>query len=240
MSDTPLHTTGADHADAHADVDVPSIAARVRAEAGYKVIVTLVLLLVLNVGYFGAQHVSLVAPRRAWSTWIDRVVPFAPAVWVWVYGSMYIMLPLPPLLLTRRNDLTRFACGFAAMACVACFVFVVMPITAPRPHDAASTDVWLYRVLLWLDRPLNCLPSLHIALIVYALLLAGRVTRVGFTASTRTRTLIALWAWGAAITYSTLATKQHWFVDIPTGAALGVIAHTLAWRGARHDPVLHV
>ena len=37
--------------------------------------------------------------------------------------------------------------------------------------------------------------------------------------------------WGGLIVYSTLATKQHWLLDLPPGMAIAWAAHRLAWRG---------
>ena len=35
--------------------------------------------------------------------------------------------------------------------------------------------------------------------------------------------------WAAVILYSTLATKQHWAVDLPAGMLTAYLAHRLAW-----------
>ena len=38
-------------------------------------------------------------------------------------------------------------------------------------------------------------------------------------------------AWAGDILYGTLATKQHWFADLPAAFVLAFAAHRLAWRG---------
>ena len=62
--------------------------------------------------------------------------------------------------------------------------------------------------------PVNCLPSMHVCMsFVAAACLSLVYGRVG-------RALV--WAWFVAICYSTMATKQHYFVDLIAGFALGV------------------
>jgi hypothetical protein len=77
------------------------------------------------------------------------------------------------------------------------------------------------------------MPSLHAGLVVYSLLFGLRVLRDVLRPRALTAASIAGCAWAALILYSTLATKQHWALDLPPGMALAACAHALAWRGAR-------
>ena len=97
----------------------------------------------------------------------------------------------------------------------------------------------LFNALRGFDQPFNQAPSLHIALAVilwdwYRRLIHARWAR------------IVLHVWAFAICASVLSTWQHHFIDIPTGALLGlvcvwlwplerVVALPRAWRLAR-DP----
>jgi membrane-associated phospholipid phosphatase len=116
-------------------------------------------------------------------------------------------------------------------------VFLCFPVEGPRPAPMDGHHP-LYRWLVGVDRPTNSLPSLHAGLTVYSLLFAARALRGALRPSTR----VALGAigalWGAAILYSTLATKQHWALDLPPGVLLAAGAHALAWRSAQAEPAV--
>jgi membrane-associated phospholipid phosphatase len=95
-----------------------------------------------------------------------------------------------------------------------------VPTTYPRelfpiPADAGPLSALLLTALRTFDTPSSCLPSLHVAISVVSALLVFRE---------RPRLSLALLAWAAAIAVSTLTTKQHYAVDVVSGAALAVVA----------------
>ena len=174
--------------------------------------------------YLAAQHVPLREPHLLTQGPIDRFVPFDPR-WAWPYAS-FEPLMATAWLASTREQLARYAVGFLVVTLAGLACFVCFPTTISRP-DAADAG-GLYRLLIALDRPTNCLPSQHVALAVYATLFAGAVTR-------SRGLLVALAAWALVIAYATLAIKQHYFVDLPAGAALGVAGHWVAWRAWRRE-----
>jgi membrane-associated phospholipid phosphatase len=124
--------------------------------------------------------------------------------------------------------------GAAIMFGVATLIFFAWPVRYPRP-PLPDVPPAVYRLLTAIDQPVNSIPSLHAGLIAYTLFFAARAFGE-FRAGLR-RTLLTLGAlWGAVILYATLATKQHYLIDLPPGILLAWLAHRLAWRGAARRP----
>jgi membrane-associated phospholipid phosphatase len=159
-------------------------------------------------------------------TALDRSTPFQPVPWAWIYLSQYVFVAVLPWLLTTREAILRYAAGVLIMslASFACFLF--FPTPGPRPLEVG--DDFAMRTIANYDGTLNACPSLHAVFLVYMALLAWRMFgRVAPILSIGTS-----FVWGAAILYSTLATKQHYVIDLAVGAVLGALADWLAWRGA--------
>ena len=104
----------------------------------------------------------------------------------------------------------------------------LFPLTATF---VAAGDRWrpvrlLFAVLGGFDKPFNQAPSLHIALLV----IIWDHSRHRYT---RTASRIVWHVWCFLIGASVLTTWQHHFIDIPTGALLGLFALWLfpaPWR----------
>ncbi len=208
-------------------IDDPRTAAgrpwrRLRAHWRTKLWLGALLAALFCAGYFAIERHPLRPATALRLTAIDRAVPFAPR-WVWVYQSIYLLLPLAWLCETA-GQLRRYALGFLGLSAVGFACFLCWPIAGPRPLELPADP--LYRLLVSYDSPANCLPSLHVALAAYAAAVA-----IAVTGGAGRRLLIAvLPAWVALIAYSTLATKQHYWVDLPPGILLGWLAQRLAFR----------
>ena len=176
-------------------------------------------------GYFGIEYHPLRSPLSLPLTTIDRWVPFSPK-WVWVYQSIYLLLPAAWLCGTA-DQLRRYAIGFALLMLAGFTCFLLWPIAGPRPEDMSNDS--MYRLLVRYDTTLNSFPSLHMALATYSACIAVAVT----SGSLRRLLAALLPVWVALIGYATLATKQHYWVDLPPGILLGWLAQLLAWRHLR-------
>lgn len=211
------------------ELESPALADRLSAHLAAKTRVWLGLTVGICLPYFALQSVTLAPLRSVPEIWVDEWIPLAPA-FIWAYLSLGALVPLAPLLADTRDALARYARGLAWL-CVPCFVaFALFPVEGPRPEIAP--DHPLYRWIVSVDRPSNSMPSLHAGLTVYSLLFAARVLQGHLTGGRRTATWSIGCAWGVLILYSTIATKQHWFLDLPAGALIAVAAHAWAWRGA--------
>lgn len=218
---------------AFSQAGAPDLVARMRAHLPLKVGVWVGLAIGICVPYFGLQHVGGPAPRTLAETFVDRAIPFSPS-WIYVYVSLGVLVPLAPLLAATRAELARYTVGLALL-CVPCFlIFLAVPVLGPRPTAAAGPD--LYTLIVLVDRPSNSLPSLHAGLTLYSLLFTHRILGRTLSGSGRPAMATVGGTWGALILYSTLATKQHWAVDLPAGMLIAWAAHRLAWRGDAGRP----
>lgn len=78
------------------------------------------------------------------------------------------------------------------------------------------------------DGSYTCFPSLHAAFLCYMAALAWRLFAhvmppLGWS-------LCAIW--GLGILYATVATRQHYVLDLAAGATVGGFSYWLAWRGS--------
>ena len=202
---------------------------RIAALLGAKVALLLGLAVGICVPYFGLQRLALFPRRTLPALALDGWIDFAPG-WLWAYLSIALLVPLAPLLATRRDDLWRYARGLA-LVCVPCFVaFLLVPVEGPRPEALPAHGA--YEWLASVDRPTNSFPSLHAALAVYSMLFACRVLRRDLSRAPWTALAAAGSVWVLAILYSTLATRQHWAIDLPAGVLLAWVADARAWRSA--------
>ncbi len=195
------------------------ISQRLKTELPLKLWLTLGLNVWVCVPYYTLQHhqffpISIV-PRTA----LDALVPFNPHA-VWLYVSLYLLMPFGPLLMVRREQLVRYAIGMAIISACATVIFLFWPTLCER----SESTHFMYSALIWLDQPLNAFPSLHAAFAIYSGLCTMTVLKE-MRASPVAQTCI--WIWVALILYGTLATRQHVLVDLLSGSFLGVVVFAL-------------
>jgi membrane-associated phospholipid phosphatase len=160
-------------------------------------------------------------------TALDRWAGFDPR-WVWAYLSLYLLNPTLPWLATSRAQLQRYVVGFAWLAGVCFVIYLLMPVRAPRPAVYPSTG--MYALLRQLDGPYNALPSLHAGFIYFTLAFARRVY-----GPVRPAVVAFFLGWGAVIIWATLATKQHYAVDLLAGIVVAAACDAVAWRRSRRS-----
>lgn len=178
--------------------------------------------------YLALQQVTVFPVRSLPRTWLDEAIVFQPG-WMGVYLSINLLLPLA-LLARTREELVRYARGFRAL-CAVCFViFFLFPTEAPRPSRIPASG--LYAFFVRYEGARNAMPSLHAALTAYTFLLGRRLLRDDLGARGRAAYAALALAWGGAILYATLATKQHAAVDLPAGIVLAGLCHRWAWHGS--------
>lgn len=195
-----------------------------KAEWRLKLLVTAVLNAVFWVCYGTLGRHAFFPIHEVPALWIDRAVPFAPEPWSWVYLSYFAFSGGMPWLLPNREAIRRFVICVGIMMAISFTVFFFLPTRVTRPGDIGSSVAmnWIVK----LDGTLNAFPSLHAGFIVSMSALALRVFPVPRW------TVIVCGLWFAAIAYSTLATRQHYTLDLLAGGMVGWISHWFAWRGA--------
>jgi len=210
------------------------LTSRALALFGQKMLLLVLLVPLLNLCYFLPQWRPLFGRHLLPLTPIDRAVPFDPA-WIVPYVSLYAMIVLPPLVATTQTQLRRYVVGMVIMFLASAACFVLYPIGFPRPPLPPSTP-WLYATVVSLDQPVNSLPSLHAGMAAYALFFARDVL-ADLPRGRRTLLLAIGWAWGLIILYATMATRQHYFADLPPGIVLAWVSYWIAGRPeAAHQP----
>lgn len=183
-----------------------------------------------SLGYFALQHVELVPGRELpWSV-VDHWAGFEPG-WVWVYASLYLLIPIAPFLATERAALRRFVNGTVLFYLVSFAIFAVFPVDCPRPEK--TTGGWLYNQLIILDTRGNSFPSLHCSLAAFSVLFGHRILSPQLSRLQNLAVFTPAWIWTLLIFHSTLATKQHYFVDVVLGVALGFLSDWWVWRGSK-------
>jgi len=203
-----------------------SLRASFRTWPGSKIALMLGLTLGICGPYFLLQRVELFPRWQVPVLAIDRAIPFLPG-WTPVYLSVCALVPLSILAARRRADLVAFGQALAGLCAVHYVGFLLLPSVGPRPHlDEVAALSRSYAWLVSVDGARNAFPSLHAALTVFCMGFALRVAGTGAGIGLRT----AGFAWGGAILFATLATRQHYFLDILAGALLGGIAHAGAAR----------
>lgn len=191
--------------------------AGIEAEWRLKVALSAVLIPFFCIPYFALQRIPIV-PVRHWPLGqMEEAVGFHPE-WVWVYQSAYLLIAVVPWFITSSQDLWRYARGFVLLSCIGFACFLFFPLECPRPSDAPVTG--MYGWLVSYDRPLNTLPSLHVGLSVYTMLVGARLSRGRLVGASRLGVIGATSLWVCAIGYAAVATRQHFVVDLPAGAGL--------------------
>lgn len=157
----------------------------------------------------------------------DQLIPFNGNA-VWIYMSIYLLMPIGPFLMNKRTEIARYAMGIVLIGALADIVFIFWPTVCPRPDPAGT--VFAYRTLVMIDNPFHACPSLHGAFAIFSALCAGRVLREmqkGFLWHG------CVWLWAMLILLATLLTKQHMLADIVAGSALGCCAYFCVFHQAK-------
>lgn len=146
--------------------------------------------------------------------WEQRI-PFVG--WsIFPYWSINILYGLSLFVCTTREELDNHAKRLLTAQIIAVAFFILIPLrfTFEKPGLPGGVAGFLFELLGAFDQPFNQAPSLHVALLVILWpLYARHVPRFA---------RVPLHIWFALIGISVLTTYQHHFIDIPTGALLGL------------------
>lgn len=157
----------------------------------------------------------------------EQQIPFLPWT-ILPYWSIDLFYGLSFLCCRDRLQVDRHALRLlsAQLICVAVFLLFPLHFSFERPPtDGLFGD--MFDALMGFDQPYNQAPSLHIALLV--------ILWVRF-AAVLPAWRIVVHGWALLIGVSVLTTFQHHFVDIPSGAAVGLLCLWL-WPDAGPSPL---
>jgi membrane-associated phospholipid phosphatase len=196
-----------------------------------KLCLTVALNILFWTAYFFLSRHAFFQVHRLPMTRLDDWAGFRPYPWAWIYESNFLLVGAIPWLIVSREELRRCVAGFIMLAVVSFGIFVVFPVASPRPSDLGTNPFML--MIARADGPLNAFPSLHASTLVYALVLAKRL----FGRRLNPIVFAMLVAWAALILFGTLATKQHYAIDLLAGGLIGWAADRVAWRGGSREAI---
>jgi membrane-associated phospholipid phosphatase len=179
--------------------------------------------------YGGASWLSGFVPWRVAIAFdFESRLPFIAGAAA-IYLSMLLLVGIAPFVLRDLQQILPLFLALLGATSVASACFVLLPVVdlpAPRPPPGASGV--LFRCADWLNLERNYLPSLHVAMATIAALAYAPHAKLPI------RGLLTLWV--VAIAASTMVTKQHYWLDVLTGLALGYVAWHMADGAVRRKP----
>lgn len=157
-------------------------------------------------------------------TQLDAFVPFN-IIGLPIYLSLWIYVSLPPALLNSLAALVRY--GFwNLLMCLSClmFFYLVPTSTPPQAIDLAQYPTMAF---LRVDKGLNAFPSLHVASAVFsAIWLHVLLQKINAPRYVQ----IANLTYALLIIWSTMAIRQHVFLDALAGLIVGIAFAVTALR----------
>lgn len=190
----------------------------------FKIFGAVGMMVLFTTGFFGQDKLLCRRKTHDVSCALDSRIPFRPR-WVWAYLLYYPVCFAPllfPGLLTDDGLYLRTAAGFCVQFLAAWTIFYLYPTRIPRaPVEGDSPSEKAVRGLYAVDEGWNLFPSLHVANSIYVACLAARFLPEAWS--------LVFFAAAILISASTVLIKQHYLVDVPAGAALGLSAYALAF-----------
>ncbi len=145
--------------------------------------------------------------------WEPRI-PFLPWT-ILPYWSIDLLYGLSFLLCRDRFEVDRHALRLLSVQLISVAFFLLLPLRFGFGRPATSGLFGaLFDALAGFDKPYNQAPSLHIGLLV--------IIWARFAGASRGLWRAAVHGWAVLIAVSALTTYQHHFIDIPTGALVGL------------------
>lgn len=161
-------------------------------------------------------------------TVVDRAIDLRPEA-LPAYLSLWVYVSIAPALLKTGRDLVLYGLAAFALSATGLAIFILWPTTVP-----VSTVDWATHssiaFLKTVDAAANACPSLHVAFGAFTALWLDRTLRE-MRAPVLLRPLNAVWC--VAIAWSTIALRQHVFLDVLAGALLGIAVGLVSLRIAR-------
>jgi hypothetical protein len=149
---------------------------------------------------------------------------------IFPYWSINAFYGLSLFVCTTRDELDTHGKRLLTAQIVAVAFFILIPLrfTFEKPELPGGLAGFLFEALGAFDKPFNQAPSLHVALLIILWpFYARHVPRFA---------RMPLHIWFALIGVSVLTTYQHHFIDIPTGALLGLFCLWL-WPDESASPL---
>jgi hypothetical protein len=183
-----------------------------------KSIGTTVIMCLFFAGYFHVLRHPAYPLTAIPMTFVDALVPFYPPALL-VYASLWIYVALAPTLLLGLRELVMFGVWIVGLCAGGLLIFYFWPTTLV-PHGFDRAQYPGFDILQGIDAAANACPSLHVATAAFSFFWLDQVLQE-MKAGSIVRGVNGLWF--VAIAYSTMATRQHVFIDVVAGLAFGMV-----------------
>lgn len=191
-----------------------------------KILITFIIITVSYFGlYFLNNNFQLFSATSVPVTIFDHLVEFKPTG-VYIYSFAYILPALVFFRLWQKEDYPQiifYQCHFMLTTILANLIFLLFPTTLYNVYSTYSLDQllqytdWLtaswLKTIYYIDRPYNCLPSLHVA--------SAFVSAMALHKDNKWL-LAAIYLFVFWICLSTMQVKQHHFYDVVCGFLLSL------------------
>ncbi len=179
--------------------------------------------------YFLTNHHPIFLPRELPLLGIDRAIPFVPWT-VLIYVSEYFFFVAVYLVCRDMENVNKYLYSFFATQAFSCAIFFFWPTVFPRELYPVpdGTNPLIDGIWMWLrenDAATNCFPSLHVSTVYLSAFIFRDEQKEKFP---------FFITWGTLIAFSTLPTKQHYFIDIVAGFSLSLVFYWLFHRKATY------
>ncbi|MDP1784629.1 MAG: phosphatase PAP2 family protein [Sulfuricurvum sp.] len=174
----------------------------------FMVIFFSVYLYLLKNSYFSMTQMPL--------TVVDNRIGFQP-YFLYFYLSLWVYVSLVPALMKTKKELIHYGIYIGMVCSVGIGIYILFPTSIPK----SGINWSLYpefSSLKAIDTSGNAFPSLHVATAFFSLFWFDRLLKE-MHAHRSLLWLNGIWCFG--IVYSTMAIKQHVFLDVVGGLILG-------------------
>jgi membrane-associated phospholipid phosphatase len=181
------------------------------------------------IGYFHVLRHPVHAVTTMPTTTLDALVPFQP----WMLGaylSLWFYVGLAPGLQLTLAQLRVYAVWSIALCLTGLGLFYLWPTAVPPFEISTVAGSEAFEMLKGMDASGNACPSMHVAFAVFSAAWLAQVLK-----AIRVPAPLQLFniAWLLAISWSTVAIRQHVVLDVVAGALLG---GAFAWLSLRWRP----
>lgn len=195
-----------------------------------KIVVTSILFAYCFGGYYAVGLTFDPSRAATLHTALDDAIPFN-SWFMWAYEAVYTALLFPLFTVRCQRLFRRTALAYLLVIGGCLATWVVYPVSAVslradvRLLDPTVFHEWGLLTNYALDPPLNCFPSLHLAIATLAGLVAWRARRLYGVFGLSGAALVAV---------AICAVKQHYVLDGVAGALLAAGVWAAVVRG--YDP----
>ena len=158
-------------------------------------------------------------------TIVDKKIDFQP-YFLYFYLSLWVYVSLLPALMKTKKELLYYAVYIGSVCAVGIGFYILFPTSIPQ-----NTINWShypeFSMLKTIDTAGNAFPSLHVATAFFSYFWFHQELKQ-MQAPSVFLLLNGIWCFG--IIYSTMAIKQHVFLDVVGGLILGGVFALLTLR----------